>query len=159
MNAKKAFLLGCGGALAIALIAGILLVAFVWHVAEDTEGISVEVVAPDEVKVGDTFDLTIIVKNERTGKNLKVDDLDLSDEYLAGFLVAETKPKHKSTTHVPIDNSQSFTFGATLKPQETNHFVFSLKAHRAGLFRGDVDVTEGLRFVSALLQTVVKEKE
>jgi hypothetical protein len=155
---RKIIVWGCGSALVLMALIAIAGVLFVSHVMKDTPGVSVHVVAPTEVFVDDTFDLEVMVVNDRK-KSLKVDDIDLDDEYLAGFLVVSTEPKHKTTVHVPIDNSQSFTFNRELQPGQTNRFVFKLRAIKAGVFRGDVDVTEGLRFVTELAQTVVKEKE
>jgi hypothetical protein len=158
-NRKKIIIWGCGSALVLMLLIGGVVVMFLKHLMTDTQGAVVHVVVPSEVTVDETFDLEVHVKNDRAKDSLKIDDIDIHDEYLEGFMVVSTEPKHKSTTHVPIDNSQSFTFDQALKPGQTNRFVFSLKAVKAGIFRGDVDVTEGVQFVSEMAQTVVKEKE
>ena len=155
---RKIIVWGCGSALVLLALIAIAVGLLLNHVMKDAQGVSVHVAVPTEVYVDDTFDLEVTVVNDRK-KNLKVDDIDLDDEYLAGFLVVSTEPKHKSTAHVPIDNSQSFTFNRELRPGQTNRFVFKLRAIKAGVFRGDVDVAEGLQFVTELAQTIVKEKQ
>src|SRR5687768_15258267 len=104
------------------------------------------------------FRLEVLVRNERPKEALKVDDIDIADDYLNGFIVVSTEPRHKSTMHVPIDNSQSFTFGQAIQPGQSNRFIFNLRAVKTGLFRGDVDVTQGMQFVTEMAQTLVKEE-
>lgn len=44
-----------------------------------------------------------------------------------------------------------------LAPGESKTFTFNLRAHETGVFRGEVDVTEGMQFTSAVAQTEVGE--
>lgn len=159
MSTKKIVLWGCGSLFLIGVIAVVGIGMFLSHVGKDLEGAAVRVVGPDEVSVGDTFDLEVFVHNTRKNKTLKVDDIDIADVYLEGFVVTSTEPNYKSTNHVPIDDSQSFTFNQAIAVGKTNRFVFKLRAVKAGTFKGDLDVMEGLVFVTQLAQTVVKEKE
>lgn len=159
MKTKKALIIGCGAVtlIAISVVAGVVL--FVTHVSKDLAGVAITVNGPTDVVVGQTFHLEIIVKNERSGKVLRLSDVDIAEEYLAGFTVSTVKPTPKSNIHVPIDNSRSFTFAVSVSPGTSQSFVFTLRAEKAGVFRGDVDVCEGLQFISGMAQTVVKEKE
>jgi len=99
------------------------------------------------------------VKNERSGKVLRLSDVDIAEVYLAGFTVSAMKPTPKSNTHVPIDNSRSFTFDVPVSAGASQSFFFTLRAEKPGVYRGDVDVCEGARFITGMAQTVVKEKE
>jgi hypothetical protein len=159
MKTKKALIIGCGALalIVIALVIGVVL--FVTHVSKDLEGVAVTVNGPTDVVVGQTFDLEIIVKNDRSGKVLQLSDVDIAEEYLAGFTVSSVKPTPKSNTHVPIDNSRSFTFAVSISPGTSQSFIYTLRAEKAGIYRGDVDVCEGVQFITGMAQTVVKEKQ
>lgn len=139
------------------LLVVILIVGFI-HVVQDVQGVAVSANSPLDVAVGETFDLTVEVKNERKTKVLELSDVDINEEYLAGFSVISIDPEFKSTMHNPIDNSLSYTFGVTIPAGETRTFTFTLRAEKAGIYRGDVDVCEGTRLITAVAQTVVKDK-
>ena len=159
MANKKAILWGCSAALFVALVGVIVVVLFVVHVSKNVEGVAVSVNTPSDVTVGQTFQLEVVIKNVRPRKALKLSDVDISDKYLSGFSVVSAVPPHKSSMHVPMDNSQSFTFDISLPAGASTNIVFNLRAEKAGLFRGDVDVCEGTRFITDMAQTVVKEKQ
>jgi hypothetical protein len=93
------------------------------------------------------------------GEILKVSDVDIADEYMDGFIVSSVEPKHKSSTHLPVDDSQSFTFDASIPPGDSLVFAFTLLAIKAGVFRGDVDICEGSRFITHYAQISVKAKD
>jgi hypothetical protein len=157
MTTKKVLILGCAG-LGIAGLLGAGAVGFFfYHVSQDVEGLSVSVNGPEEVSQGQAFDLVVVVKNERPKKALRLSDIDLAEEYLSGFTVSSVEPAYKASAHVPLDNKQSFTFDVSIPPGASRSFTFKLKARKAGLFRGDVDVCEGLQFKTEMLQTHVKE--
>lgn len=160
MKTWKAVALGCGALALIGIVVLIVGVVFVAHVSKDLEGVVVTVNGPPEgVQVGQTFDLEIVVKNERARKVLQLSDVDLAEEYLDGFTVSAIKPAQKSSMHVPVTNCRSFTFDVSIAAGASQSFVFTLKAEKAGLFRGDVDVYEGLRCLTTMAQTVVREKD
>src|SRR5947207_2793600 len=97
MIAKKAIALGCGLASLAGILAIIAVVLFFVHVSKDVEGAGVEVNGPSEdVSMGQTFDLIVTVTNERPSKVLKLSDVDISEDYLAGFTVSSVSPKAKS---------------------------------------------------------------
>jgi hypothetical protein len=158
MNKKKAVLLGCGAITLIAVAIVVVIVLFVAHVSKDVEGVAVTINGTTDVTVGQTFDLEVVVKNERSGKALALSDVDLSDEYLAGFTVAKVTPAAKSSTHVPIARSQSFTFDMKIPAGASQTFVFTLRAEKAGIYRGDLDVWEGSQSITSMAQTVVKNE-
>jgi hypothetical protein len=159
MTTKKALFIIFGSLALIAVAVVIAVVLFIVHVSKNVEGVAVTVNNPTDVVVGQTFDLEVLVKNERAGKVLQLSDVDLDEVYLAGFTVSSVKPTPKSNMHVPIDNSRSYTFDVQVPAGATQSFTFTLRAEKAGIFRGDVDVCEGSQFITAMAQTVVKEKQ
>ena len=158
MTTGKAIGIGCGIIALMGLLSVGVFVLFFHHVSKDLEGVDVDVSGPMEVVVGDTFDLKVSVANTRAKKTLSLSDIDIANEYLAGFLVVAVEPKQKSSRHVPIDNSQSYTFDVKIPAGETKVFIFTLRAVKEGVYRGDIDVCEGLQFVTKQAQTVVQEK-
>jgi hypothetical protein len=154
MITKKTLKFGCAALTLILVAAGL----FVAYVAKDVEGVAVTINAPTDVVVGQTFDFEVVVKNERSGKVLGLSDVDIAEEYLAGFTVASIEPTPKSNMHVPIDNSRSFTFDVPVSAGASQSIIFKLRAEKAGIYRGDVDVCEGLRFITGMAQTVVKKR-
>jgi len=60
---------------------------------------------------------------------------------------------------VPIDDSRSFTFDVPVSAGTSRSFIFTLRAEKPGIYRGDVDVCEGTQIITEMAQTVVKEKE
>jgi len=159
MTGKKVFFIGCGALSLVAFVGVLCVVWFVIHVSKGVEGVVVTVNGPPDVVVGQTFDLEVVVKNERPSKALDLTDVDLAEAYLEGFTVASVKPTPKSNMHVPIDDSRSFTFNLPVAAHTTKSFIFTLRAEKAGMYRGDVDVCEGVQVITSMAQTVVKEKE
>ena len=159
MPSKKALAWGCGiaGLLCFAVIGTIVL--FLVYASQDVKGMAVMVNGPTDVVVGQTFELSVTVTNERPRKILALSDVDIAEDYLAGFTVSTIEPKPKSSMHVPFDNSRSFTFDVRIPPGAAKTFTFTLRAEKAGVFRGDVDICEGARFLTHMAQTAVKEKE
>jgi len=158
MNTKKAIFIGCGAVTLLGLLAIAGFVMFIAHVAKDVEGVAVTINSPTDVTVGETFKLEISVKNERQGEVLQLSEIDIADEYINAFTVISMDPNPKTQIHVPIDNSRSYTFDRKIPAGKTQVFTWELRAEKAGIYRGDVDVCEGMRFVTSLAQTVVKEK-
>ena len=159
MPSKKAIAWGCGIATLVCLAGVTAVVLLFTYVGQDVKGVGVAVDGPTDVVVGQTFELSITVTNERPRKVLSLSDVDIAENYLAGFTVSSIEPRPKSNKHVPIDNSRSFTFEVQIPPQASRTFTFTLRAEKAGIYRGDVDVCEGARFITGMAQTSVKEKE
>lgn len=159
MKTQNVIMIGCGAVALIAIAVVVGVVMFVNHVSADLDGVAVTVNGPTDVVVGQTFDLEVVVKNERSGKVLELSDVDIGEEYLAGFTISAVKPTPKSSTHVPVDDSRSYNFDVSIKPGASQSFVYTLRAEKAGVYRGDVDVCEGMQFVTGMAQTVVKEKQ
>ena len=160
MSTEKVVLLGCGIAVLIAVMVTGALVGFFLYMSQDLEGVSVSITSPLDVKVGETFEMVVNVKNQREKRDLSLSDIDISENYLASFAIISTDPTPKASMHVPVDfdmSSMSYTFDMPIPAGAMEMFTFTLRAEKAGVFRGDVDVYEGSRFVTALAQTVVKD--
>ncbi len=157
MNASKAIAIGCLAVALVALMGMLGLGAFLYHIAQDPEGIAIAVDAPLDVALDETFPLVVTVTNTREGQTVTINDVDIADEYLAGFVVVSVDPAEQSSMHIPLDNSMSYTFNTELAPGTSKTFTFNLRAQETGIFRGEVDVTQGMQFTSAVAQTVVAE--
>lgn len=158
-DTKRVLLIGCGVLAGLALLGGLAIVGLLWYAAEDVQGVSVTFEQPESVKVGETFDLAVKVTNQRTKAPLKLSDIDIGNDYLAGFVVVATEPAFKSTTDVPIIDMRSFTFDITIPAQQSTVVKFKLKAAKEGLFSADLDINEGARSLSTLLQTLVESAD
>lgn len=159
MSGKKAVLIGCGSAAGIVLLLLLAFVAWVAYISKDVEGVLVGADVPVDVVVGETFELVVNVRNERDRQPLALSDIDIGEDYLAGLVVISIEPTPQSSTHVPLDNSRSFTFGVSIPAGEAKAFTFKLRAEKPGVYRGDVDICEGSRFITTMAQTVVKDKQ
>jgi len=148
---------GCGGCLLVVVLAAVAMVSCVGYFGQDPTGVEVTLASPLDVAVGEVFRLDVEVTNQRKGKPFGLTDIDLDERYLEAFTVVRTVPEHSASMHIPIDNSRSFTFDRPVVPGETAVFTFELRAERAGFFRGDVDVCEGARFLTKMVQTTVRE--
>ncbi|MCC7072801.1 MAG: hypothetical protein IT383_15850 [Deltaproteobacteria bacterium] len=158
MSAKKIVALGCG--IALVAVVGLVVMgalALSW-LGKEPSGVVVVVDAPTEVRVGDAFPLKVTVTNQRPDERLGLSDIDVGEAYLRGFTLEIIEPTPVTTMHVPIDDSQSFTFNTPLEPGASRTFTFNLRAAQPGVYRGDVDVCEGMHFVTAMAQTVVRER-
>jgi hypothetical protein len=159
VSPKKVIAWGCG-ITALALVAGIAaVVLFFVYASQDPADVHVSVNGPTDVEVGQTFELTVVVTNDRPAEVLSLSDIDIAEDYLAGFTVSAIEPRPKSNMHVPLADNRSFTFGVEIAPGASRTFKFKLRAEKPGLYRGDVDVCEGVRFITDMAQTFVKEKK
>ena len=157
MAVQKILRVGCGFVVGIAVVLVIVFGVCVYYGSQGLEGAAFTVKSPMDVRVGEVFDFVVEVTNARAEKTLELGDIDVSEDYLAGFTVVATEPEAKSSMHIPIDNTLSFTFDTSIPAGETKAFTFKLRAETAGMYRGDVDVCEGIRFTTRMAQTVVKE--
>ncbi len=158
MTTRKVLLIGLGAFALMAVTAIVAIILFIAHVSEDVKGVAINIKSPTEVVVGEEFDLEISVKNERKGEAFELSDIDIAEVYLDGFIVGFIKPTPKSNMHVPIDKSRSFSFDHDIPADSSQTFVFKLRAEKEGIFRGDVDVCEGTRFITNMAQTAVIAK-
>lgn len=159
MSGKQLFLIGCGGLVVFGGILIVGLLAFVFHVSQDVPEVAISVDAPIDAVVGEPFSLVVKVTNERTQRPVELSNIDVSDECLSGFTLVAADPPAKSTSQNPFDDTRTFTFEVSIPPGETMAFTFQLRPERPGIYRGDIDAYEGMRFITTMAQTVVKEKQ
>ena len=155
MTLRTGIILGCAGLAIAAIIVGGLLGAFFLHVMEDPDGLWLTADAPDAVQVGDTFKLVVQATNQLSDREIKLGDLDISDDYLRGFAIVSVTPDPKSTSIDTFNDCTSMRFAVTLPPGATAEFVFELRAERAGRYRGEVDQFVGAQLLSMVVQTTV----
>jgi hypothetical protein len=160
LSTGQAVLLGCGGALLLmALVTG-LLVAGLVHISTEPKDVDIHIDGPTDVLAGESFTLSVTITNERKRKAFALTDLDLGTDYLDHFVVVGTDPEPLSTRdNAPFDASRSFTHNLRIPPGESRRFDFVLRADHEGLYRGDLDVCEGMRFITRMLQTSVKASD
>ncbi|MDF7797934.1 hypothetical protein P4C99_00565 [Pontiellaceae bacterium B1224] len=134
-----------------------LFVGWLIHVSQDVKGVSLSIESPLDVKVGEEFELKLNVTNERETKRLNISDIDISGDYIEGFILISTDPAPRSSMIIPFFEDISYTFGTPVQAGETKTFTFVFRAEQEGVFRGDIDVCEGQRFITTTVQTVVRE--
>jgi hypothetical protein len=156
MSTKKVIVIGCGVALALFLAAVAVVVLLVAYVAQDPKDMRLAIEAPATIKRGEEFKLVINVINDRPGEAMEIASIDIGEEYLKGFNVLGCEPAYVGSTSVPIDDSRSYEFKHKIPPGATNQFVFKLQARKAGRYFGEVDVCEGMRFLTMIVETQVE---
>jgi hypothetical protein len=158
MSAGKKILIGLLSLVAIGIIIIIAVFGFVLYAGQDPKNVAVSLEGPHTVKIKEDFTITVVVQNQRKEDDLHMTDVDVAEEYIQGFLILDTDPKPKSSMHVPVDNKRSYTFDQVIKAGETARFEFHLRPKKAGLYQGEIDVCEGVRFLTAQVQTLVEEE-
>jgi hypothetical protein len=155
MTTKRAVLIGCGGAFFVFVVAIAFSVNCYQNFIQDPEGVAISVEGPLTVTLGEEFTLTVVVRNLREEEPFHLSEIDIAESYLDHFLILGTKPRAKSEMHVPLDNTRSFSYEVPVAPLQEKRFAFQFRSTAPGLFRGDVDVCEGTRFLTTSLQTEV----
>lgn len=159
MSGRQIVLIGCLALLAIGLVIAGVLGYLLANLVEDPKGLKVTLDSPDFVSVGKAFDLNIKVENTRDQRALQVTSIDIADDFLGAFLVVSATPQILSSEDVFLDNSRSFTFEIDIPPGESRTFTFNLRPLEAGLHRGDVDVCEGMKFLTVMAQVYVNPED
>jgi len=94
--------------------------------------------SPSSVKKGEIFNIITTIKNT-SNKNQKIVSIDIDDNYLDGVAILSTTPNYSDVLYVPIDNTQSYSFNKTIKPNSEITIQFSAKAFQIGTFQGTID--------------------
>ena len=156
MSTKKILLIGCAGVAAVGLVLLVGFILFVAHVAKDPEGMKIAVDAPTTVARDKEFELVISVSNERKNKPLQVADIDISEDYLKGFSVVTSEPKFVSSTKNGLLKNRTFTFNQSVAAGGTNTFTFKLLGRKVGKYSGEIDISEGMRMLTMVVETQVE---
>lgn len=153
MTLKRALLVGCCVLAGLGLVVLVAGAVWTWNVMQDPVGMGVALEAPDTVTVGDEMTLRISVTNERPDEPLHLEDIDIERAWLGAFVVLAVEPQPKSVTEMDFAEVRVFEFDLDLPPRQTVEIDIRVRAIRPGVVRGDVDVSEGARFVTVVAET------
>jgi hypothetical protein len=135
-------IVGCGIVVAVLMCAGAI---YFVYTLRDSEVLGIEAKYPETVQAGDSFKLTLVLKNNGD-VDIEVQDIDLSpalsgnyDSILAGATVIRTEPAIKSD-EFPSLKMWAYHYNRVVKPGETHTVIFYLQAVKVGEFHTDVDV-------------------
>ena len=103
------------------------------------KGISVAIETPPAVTQGEAFEIRAIVTN-RGEKPANLDSIDIGDSYLEGVSITSAEPPWIGTMHIPIDDTVSHDFQATVPAGQSLTVIFHAKATQRGTFSGDFDI-------------------
>ena len=115
----------------------VLLGAAVVYLLHEEPTLDVRLSAPDEVTVGEAFDLTLITRNLHQ-EAIVLDSVDIEETFLEGFEVVSVDPT--PTEEQTIFWYRSWSFGHSVQPGETMEVTFRLNPLKPGHYVGDVDV-------------------
>lgn len=155
----KWWVAGCGGALALAVLAAILIAALwlIWGEVQPPVNTALAVEAPAVVSPGEEFDLRVRVENRRDVHPLRLSEVVLGSGYVEGFEVMSMEPRAAGRRSQPMTRSLSFLFSAEIPAHAAKDFVFHMKAGQTtGTFTGSVDIWEGLCIMSHDVQTRIR---
>lgn len=103
------------------------------------KGISVAIESPPEVKAGEPFEIRAIVTNGGS-ESARLDSIDIGDSYLEGVTLQSSEPPWGDTMHVPVDNTVSHEYQATVPAGASFTVTFKAQASQPGRFSGDFDI-------------------
>jgi hypothetical protein len=103
------------------------------------QGISVRIESPPEVTTDQVFEIRTIVTNDGA-KPALLDSIDIGDSYLEGVSVESSEPAWGETMHVPVDNTLSHDFQATVPAGASITVTFKARARQPGSHSGDFDI-------------------
>jgi hypothetical protein len=119
----------------------------------NSQGILIWVETPRVQMVGDTFVVSIRLENW-TADPFKVEDIDFGAQYIGGFQLVDALPRPSELDWSGGD--LSMTYDRIVEPSKSFEMKLHLRAKRAGIYLGDVDVWFGLaQSYSRIAQTRV----
>ena len=141
-------------ALGITCVGGI--VAFgVWATGQVPEGIILSFEYPDDVVVGDEFDVTITIEN-LLEESRTLTDLDFYNPVLDGVSIVSFDPVPVSDDGASILGSRTISFNRPIPAEGEIILVVTMTAQEAGFFTGDVDVSiDGILSIYSTTQTII----
>lgn len=154
MSVLKPLLIGCGALLFVGLLVVGGLVAIGLYASSGTDHWTVELVAPSQVAVGQTFDVSVVIVNNGD-KPLKVDDIDFADALIQHVSVDLVTPEPSRTSDGM--GTRTFVFQRKIEAQSSDAFTFSLTARQPGHMSGDVDVWSNMKLQTQVLDLEVVE--
>ena len=138
-----------GGIAAVGLACGGLL--------DEPENITFRVDAPLRITRGEDFQITITVENTASEAQTLY-SLDVADAYLAGIAITGSTPSFTESSHVPIDNTWSYSYKIEIPAGESLSVVFDASALNSGDFSGDIDacINSEVNYLSWPVRTLVE---
>ncbi|MCA9276400.1 MAG: hypothetical protein KDA29_10270 [Phycisphaerales bacterium] len=132
------------------------IIALGYFVAGNTpEGITLLFEYPDDVIVGDEFELTITVQNHLPQQRT-LGDLDFYPNSLDGVTIKSINPRPNSDDGTYTLGMRTMTFNRPVPPNGELPIVITMTADQAGFFTGDVDITiDGMLSIYSTTQTLV----
>ena len=100
----------------------------------------VNISAEVPLRVNRDDDFVVLAGVTNTGDESRtLVDLDVADSTLEGIVIQRTEPPFSDAMHVPIDNTQSYSFDLPIAPGEEVVVRFHAVAAHKGDFAGDID--------------------
>ena len=115
---------------------------------------------PEEAVTGETFDLTVKIRNRCLEKNIEIKSISIADNYLSGFKVISVNPPAGSRYHIDgispdLTASTCFALDSAIPGNQAMCYVFNLSAEKEGSFSGDISAIGESIFLSAKANMVV----
>ncbi len=141
--------------LLLALVAGFAIA--LTACSGDPQNVTISVEAPLQVKAGEKFLVKAHVKNT-ADKPQKLVSLDVGDPYLTGIAFEKTDPPFSDATHIPIDNTMSYTLNVELPSNEEKVVTFYAMALKTGDYSSKIDfcINSATSFLSYPVRTMVQ---
>ena len=118
------------------------------------DGVGLRFEYPNDVKVGDTFDVTVTITND-LNESRKLHDLDLYDPILNGVSIVSVTPAPAADEGLSTLGSRTISFNNTIDAQSDFEIVISMTAIESGYYTGDVDVSiDGMLSIYTTTQTI-----
>lgn len=132
-------LLVVGGVVLLGIIA---LGLFVWYVAQEPEGVQVDIFVSDQIYAGEPFELVVAVTNT-SGETKRVDAIDFENNLLQHVEVVRSNPAWKRIESVPFVG-KSYVFRKSISPGDTVRFSFTMRTEKLGWHFSTVAVYFGI---------------
>ena len=121
---------------------------------EDPENVMAWVSVPRSASKGESIVLRVEIENARPDRDLRLTGLEIGDEFLSGFKIVGYAPEPRNKDHSL--GSLSLEYPIDIPPGEAREFTIKLRAKKAGVYIGDVDIMEGENFLTRVAQTRVE---
>jgi serine/threonine protein kinase/S1-C subfamily serine protease len=122
----------------------------------EPEGLSVEVITPGNVEVGQEFDISVNLTNSGT-KDITVDQIQFPNNLLAAAVGMGSEPA--SSGQVDYTDATAYGFALLLAPGKSRSVDFHFKSLTAGDYSGDLNVVVGTRRKTAGVRVVISEAQ
>lgn len=143
----------------LAVCAGVGLLIYLgyqsWTVPEQVD---VSFVYPTHVKLGDSFDIEVRIKN-LSNRPRVLDSVDVYDDFLAGILVETSTPRWRGSSHL-YGQFVTYDFQIEIPPNAEIAIKFHGRALRQGDFMGNWDacIDGPASCVTEVVRTIVSRE-